>query len=467
MGYENISGLPLGGIDLNFFSGSLNITYHPRLMNFWRTNGVITDVNGNLLFSSNGVFIANANNDTMVNGNNLNLSYYTTHHGDNGLNLSQGNLIIPFSTDSLKYYLFHETIDDYGFTYSSLFLYYSVIDMSLDSGRGAVTQKNTIMLTDSLVPGSLTGCKHANGRDWWILAHQYNSDMYYKYLVTPIGIQGPSIQNIGAIRYSEVEQVAFSSDGKKFASYEPRWNDLDIFDFDRCTGVFSNPIHINFTDSAYIGGVAFSPNSNVLYVASTSYVYQFDLTAPNVSATQTTVAVWDGYYSPQWPFASTFRHAQLAPDGKIYIVCGNSTVDIHVINNPDSLGLGCDVCQHCVPLPAYNGFTIPNHPNYFLGAEDGSVCDSITNISEGKNSDLNLNIYPNPVISEYVTFTYSTLHKLAVLSILNIEGKEIGKYNIPQWSSIQHIKLPKLAGGIYLARLESKEQVANIKFIIK
>ncbi|MCX6292657.1 MAG: hypothetical protein NT126_12995, partial [Bacteroidetes bacterium] len=379
MGYVSWSGVPFGGTNMNFIGGSLNITYQNRIMNFEETNGVICDRNGNFLFSSNGVFIANAQNDTMVNGSGLNPAFYTTQtsHDSFGLALPQGNLIIPIPDDSMKYYLFHETSDDYGNTYCALYLYYSIIDMAQDSGRGAVTQKNVVLLNDSLVAGRLTACKHANGRDWWLIAHRNLSTRYYKFLITPYGIQGPFIQDVGSFRNLHFGQCVFSPDGTKFAYYEPVLGNLDIFDFDRCSGNFSNLTHIVINDSAGIGGTAFSANSQILYVSSMNYVYQFNVSVVNIPATQTTVAVYDGFYSPQPPLATVFFLSQLAPDGKIYINCGNGTLDIHVINYPDSLGLSCNLCQHCIHLPTFNAFTIPNHPNYFLGAETGSLCDTV------------------------------------------------------------------------------------------
>src|SRR5262249_2930330 len=155
---------------------------------------------------------------------------------------------------------------------------------------------------------------------------------------------------------------------------------------------------------------AFSSNSDVLYLSSMTYVYQFDLTSGNIAATQQTVAIYDGFYSPSPPLATSFYLAQLAPDGKIYIVCGNSTLDIHVINNPDSLGLSCDVCQHCIHLPAFNAFTIPNHLNYFLGADTTStICDTVTNITNNLRERNIMEVYPNPVVSENVTLKYDVL----------------------------------------------------------
>src|ERR1041384_4739714 len=72
MGYESGSGPPFGGINMDFTGGNLTINYLFRNMNFGETNGVICDKNGKVLFTSNGIYIANTQNDTMVNGKGLN-----------------------------------------------------------------------------------------------------------------------------------------------------------------------------------------------------------------------------------------------------------------------------------------------------------------------------------------------------------------------------------------------------------
>ena len=72
MGYDCCHPPYWSGINLDFSSGSLVIDSVQRNMNLNCTNGVICDKTGNLLFYSNGVYIANALNDTMLNGSGLN-----------------------------------------------------------------------------------------------------------------------------------------------------------------------------------------------------------------------------------------------------------------------------------------------------------------------------------------------------------------------------------------------------------
>jgi len=271
------------------------------------------------------------------------------------------------------------------------------------------------------------------------------------------------VQYIGTSRDNYFGQCDFSPDGKRFAYYDHS-GDLDLMDFDRCQGIFSNLTHIDFNDSAGCGGVAFSPSSNVLYVSSMKFIYQFDLLAANIPLSQTTVAVWDGYYSPQFPNATLFSLCQFAPDGKIYISCGNETMDYHVINSPEIIGLNCDVCQHCVNMQAYSSFTIPNYPNYFLGAEIGSSCDTLTQVESLPNS-LNFKIYPNPVTTNWIACTYSTTSEEGEKKILNVDGKVMANYSIPAWTHIKHLNLPNLINGIYSGTLKTKNSFCTFKFI--
>ena len=69
---------------------------------------------------------------------------------------------------------------------------------------------------------------------------------------------------------------------------------------------------------------------------------------------------------------------------------------MHVINYPDRARLACDVCQHCIQLPAYNSFTVPNFPNYYLGPLVGSACDSLTNAIVLTHSSPELTLFPVP-----------------------------------------------------------------------
>ncbi len=91
--------------------------------------------------------------------------------------------------------------------------------MNLDSGLGGIIKKNIHILEDTIMWGRLTACRHANGRDWWVITHKFFSDKYYKILINPDTIIIFSEQNIGNIfsSYDANGMAVFSSDGSQYA----------------------------------------------------------------------------------------------------------------------------------------------------------------------------------------------------------------------------------------------------------
>jgi hypothetical protein len=337
--------------------------------------------------------------------------------------------------------------------------------MTLDSGRGGVIQKNTVLLNDTLVEGRITACRHANGRDWWLVAPEYMTGDIFKFLVTPQGILGPYKQNLQTTRDVRFGQAVFSEQGDKFAYYEPL-GDLDILDFDRCTGNFSNQIHINISDSAFLGGAAFSPSGQFLFVSSMNYIYRFDTWSTNIEMSKITVGVWDSSYFIHPVVAKNFYLAALAPDGKIYINTQNSTDVLHVINNPDDTGLNFDFCQHCIQLPALNALTIPNHPNYFLGAEPGSICDSLhIGIDDVIKPIQEFTLFPNPT-RNVLYITQETGNDLNSLILFNSIGqKQQVNYSVIKNGEYVEINVSSLASGIYFVELVTERQKVVKRFI--
>lgn len=411
-----------------------------RKINFKSTEANISDSNGNLLFCSNGVWIADAFGDTMQNGTGLNPGQLVNASSGHCLNMMNANLILPFPGDSNKYILFH-TVANYNVFLAASELFYSVIDVSLNNGLGAVTLKNQIAFSDTLM-WSIAACKHANGRDWWVLMVKDSSEIIYKVLLTPNGITSISTQHLpGAFNFhTSVGQSCFSPDGKKFAyssTYTDTvggphtFNEIKLFDFDRCSGMLSNT-KLFSRISYYIGfGVCFSPNSKFLYTCTSQYIFQMNLDSINPQVD--TVAVNDGFMSPISPLQSDFLLMYLASNNKIYITSGNSVIDIHYINYPDSAGLDCDVRQHSLHLPCFNWRSIPNHPNYELGADSGSVCDTLQ--LGVKNAAFRIQhevirINPNPA-SNYFYINYNLpVNDCALFVLYDSFGKEVLRKNL-------------------------------------
>jgi len=375
----NIPGVD--GYIMDFNETPVDIYYITTTMNLQRTNASICDTAGNLLFYSNGIFIANAIHEQMENGGGLNPGQYTNDFANIGLPTEQGVLFLPYPESDSLFILLHlarEWSEDVSISSYIKRFYYSLLNQKLDNNQGAVIQKNKLIIEDTLNIGKLCAVKHANGRDWWSIIQERNTNRFYRILINPNGIHLEEPQIIGDSIRSGAGQVVFSPDGTKFVQFTTVNYTLGqfvyIYDFDRCTGLLENPRYLMYNDSAVAAGAAISPNSRYLYLSSFRSIYQYDLWADDIAATKDTVAVYDGFMSP---FATAFYLAQLAPDGKIYINAPNGVDVMHVINNPDLPGDSCDVCQHCVELPTYNAFSMPNFPNYRLGALEGSPCDTL------------------------------------------------------------------------------------------
>ena len=466
-GFEDQSPPPWGGVDLDFMTGDLVIYTVNREIDFHRTSANISDAEGNLLFSTNGAYIANATGDSMLNGGGLNPSWYTSDHPE-GLYISQGCLILPKPDTPGIYYLVHSTIDILPYA-RAIALYLTTVDMALANGLGGVVSKNQILVADTLNAGKVTAVRHANGRDWWVFCHKAYTNAFYRILVSPSGVSVDGVQNIGSVRAPDHGQVCFSPDGTKFAYYgDLQSGDMDIYDFDRCTGLFSNPVTVPIPDANNMAGVAFSPSGRYVYVTSVLDVNQFDTEASDIAASMVHIAHWDSTYSPSPPFATVFDIAQLAPDGKIYIGTGNGTLRMHVINNPDEPGLACNMVQHGIELPRYYENSLPNHPNYFLGPVDGSVCDSL-GINVGVHevvSTATLRAYPNPSKGAF-TLSYAAQPTVGALEVRDVTGRVVLRERIPQWSTLHQVELTGQAAGMYQCKLTWGQQSVATHIILE
>ncbi len=364
-----------------------------------------------LFYSSDRSFITqygnvkHFNHQLMFNGDSLHSSGSIT----NGL------MVVPFPGDSNIYYIFHRS-------YPPGRLYYSIADMSLQGGFGAVVQKNILLISNTFLTERIGAVKHANGRDWWIITHADGSNEFLVLLVTPQGIIGPLSQLIGSFYthfLSIVGEISIAKEGNKIAIASGS-GFIDVFDFDRCSGVISNWMNIgpafpSLPLNSYYG-CEFSESSNLLYITNSTPPYsqllQYNLLSPTP---------WVPYYiNTNSNDSVSFGQLQRGPDGKIYMAnvfnpnWTNSTFDslnmyIGVINDTDSIGLACNFEPYSVYLGGRRSFySLPNMPNYNLGALVGSLCDTLTSLNQDIKNNKSFEIYPNPV-TEYFTIRNSSV----------------------------------------------------------
>jgi len=382
-----------GGTQIDFNTEPPTVSYvFLGIEHFYLSDASISDREGNLLFYSDGIKVASNNHQILENGDNLGPNEFHQSWYDIGLPLPQGTMILPYpgQADSL-YFLFYsemsnEQIGDSQFSVPNFL--YSTIKTGTENNSITVQEKNVVIISDSLSYGKISGTRHANGRDWWILIGEVLTNNYYTILITNNGIEEIFKQSIGSIPiFGTAYQSIFSSNGTKYARagtfYFSEPGQIDIYDFDRCTGLLSNPLHIpidtteeGFVDGAF-GGLAFSPDSELLYHSNYWKIVQYDMLASDIRASADTIVNYDGFQDPITGVPTNYGLAQLAPNGKIYVATTGNTRYMHIIHNPNERGTACDVEQHGLQLATFNDWSVPNHPNYRLKALIGSPCDTI------------------------------------------------------------------------------------------
>lgn len=444
------------GVDFN--SGVADTFSVEKDLQFFYTDASICDTLGQLLFYTNGVYIANRNHDSLFNTQDYNPGAFTDIYDEDGLGLPQAALILPKPMVNELYNIIHVSGEVAEAGHGQPFqLRLTEVDMTLDSGLGGVvaTKKNIYLLEDTLVLGRLTACKHANGRDWWLITHKWNSDLYYKLLLTPDTIYGPFEQHIGSviIKDDPVGQASFSPDGSKYCMVNCNYN-FDYMEFDRCSGDFSNPVNI-VLDSNLTQGCAFSPNSRFLYINNYNQIYQYDTWSNDLEASEIMV---DTIPFIQVGIADWFSMMQLAPDNKIYISTYNGTKALHVISEPDILDTACNFTRKGLVLPSYNAPSIPNHPNYDLGPLQGSPCDTLyLQTNNSVTSNQSFRIYPNPV-SDWLNIIYQT-NQDALLELFDMYGKRAGAVSLYPYFKNRLLNVSGLPAGVYSATVTENEKI--------
>lgn len=282
---------------------------------------------GQLLFYTDGSTIYNKNHVIMVNGNGL------MGHSSS----TQSATIVPMPGSTTLYYVF--TIDresqPNGFRYS-------VVDMTLDSGNGAVTtQKNILVYTPTIESIGIT--KHANNIDYWIVTHGINNNNFNVHLLTSSGLNttpivtalGPVISSAG---FSEAGTIKIAPSGTKLAIANVS-DFVQLYDFNNSTGVLSNERTLLIEDW-FLYGVEFSPDESLLYVTNNfGKLYQFNLNATDIPSSIFTIL----------NSSDICGALQIGPDNKIYVAIGNQN-KLSVINNPNVIGAGCNFQYNAIDL---------------------------------------------------------------------------------------------------------------------
>lgn len=394
----------------------------------------------------NGYFLFNSEGKLIENGDYL-VPHKLVDAQSTSSQYNQTAILLPKKDN--QYYVFVGSMSDKeyddchsggGCNYD--ILTYSICDMNLNDGKGKVISKENYLLVDDSLKSTLTACRHANGKDWWLIAVHFNRHLYKTFLVTSEGVSGPYTQDLGypSLFAHRLSQTSFSQDGTLFATSQNNEPDIILDHFDRCSGQFTTfqVLHPpkDSLSQEYAGvGNCFSPDNRFLYLTSQFGVYQYEIETGEYVSLMTDSINYKG---------NTFM--KYADDGRIYIGNFDRTDSLmSFIRYPDKKGKACELCVHCYVTKNINASAPPNIPNYDLGPLKGSSCDTI-----GKLRSNDVVVYPNPVNTYLNVYIPKPMNSKVQMALYNLLGQWVVAWNevLDSKQEVQ-VNLPALATGVY------------------
>lgn len=290
----------------------------------------LTDANGHIMFYTNGNTVWNKDHVVMYNGTGL----------FGNVSSAQGVVIVQKPGSNTIFYIFTAHTQPIDVNYKGF--RYSEVDMTLDSGLGAVTSNKNIFIATAMGE-MLTIVKHSNGTDRWVVAIGYPDNKINAVLITPSGVNTSLVVSEGGpvlADYGWMGTMKVSPDGTKLV-HSHLFSGVQLSDFDPATGISGDSETLT-AESVY--GVEFSPSGKLLYTSSyaASGIKQYNLEADDIFASAVSI--------PLGAPLQNMGALQLATDGKIYCSRSDFLGNLDVINNPDVLGVGCNYQSDAVYL---------------------------------------------------------------------------------------------------------------------
>ncbi|MCY7410504.1 MAG: T9SS type A sorting domain-containing protein, partial [Chitinophagales bacterium] len=355
---------------LDFSSGS-PVAITNGKVDQWEGVATACDIDGNLLFYTDGIKVWNKNHVVMANGNGLYGNSSTT----------QSATVVPVPGNSNQYYLF--TLPEH-YAYGGF--RYSIVDLTLNGGLGDIGAIKNVLLTDSAteqcaVITSSTGCV-------WILIRSIGAT-WRSYLIDSSGIQTPVLSTSGSIfSWNDANGVGYMKASPQhnkigIANYgfSVTSSFFELYDFNNATGIVSNAFKLQPITPSSVYACEFSPDGNLFYGAQWgTQIYQYDLNAGTPTDIQNSALVIGTAPSSQGAM-------QIAPDGKIYC-SADGQGSISQILNPNVAGSGCNYVSNSISLngkttgiglPSLEVFSTcniiaPTNPPSF-NASDTTLCE--------------------------------------------------------------------------------------------
>ena len=313
-------------------------------LNTWEGCSSISDEQGNLLLYSDGKNVWNKFHKIIKNGTGL--------LGD--ISSTQSALILPLpQNDSIYVIITAPHANNY-----SIGMNYTYVNIKSNQDSAVLITKNILLHKSS--SEKLTSIKHQNGKDLWIIGHEFGNNRFFCYLLTQSGFNlCPVYSDVGFYikndNYLNIGYMKSNFKGNQIVNnylFDNSKAYFEIFNFNNFSGKLDFKKKISNTYLTY--GVEFSQNNRYLYISDDKKLFQINLQNYSLQ----TIATSPIYYQ--------YQGMQIGLNGKIYITRTNDS-SLAVINYPDSIGAKCDFVARSQSLGSkISQFGLPNfNQSYF------------------------------------------------------------------------------------------------------
>ena len=288
------------GIDFNF---QPPVALDNSAMDAPEGCAIVCDRNGDVIFYTDGDKVYDKT-DTEI---------------DNGIGgdpaASQSSIIVPVPGDETLYYIFTTQAINGTAPYE---LRYSLFDLKLNSGNGALVEKNVLLFSKS------TERVTSNGQ--WVIVHEYGNNIFRSYPITQQGIGQPVYSEIGSDHVFKTQQ-----NGEGYMKIGPRNNVavalstpgtsnlVELFTLNDSTGLLTNYRKIDLKEpNGQVYGIEFSPGGNKVFATvkgspTPSQIFEYFLDS-----------LERPFFKQRINQNTELGAIQLGPDGQIYTAINGS-----------------------------------------------------------------------------------------------------------------------------------------------
>ena len=303
----------------------------------------VTDSAGRLQFVLQGTTVMDADGQPLLGGTGINSSVSIG---------SDTAFPVPGDETGAKYYLVTSTaIQDTAAATRKGQLFYSIIDMGANGGKGAVTLKNQELSPPGSAADVVESIPNASGDGFWAITFTKDSRDYLAYEFTATGpgpVKVTTLPSSVPANLGRASRLAISPDGTRIAQVS-RGRDgeltpaggggVRLFRFNAATGALmfeGNLPRVPGTSAVdrFNYGAEFSPDGTYLYVAhhhgsTENSIYRYRLDGAYTNATIEKVAT-------ELNSVAAFGEMRRGGDGKIYVANYNGGRWVPAISNPDA-----------------------------------------------------------------------------------------------------------------------------------